>query len=247
MATEAVLEQLRHASVEALRKFRVAVPCGPFLILKSPDHDFIYSNYAVPLERTLPGDLQRLAEAMRGLARTPRIEYFHELDPDLRGRFADEGWTEEMANPVMALEPAEFSPLAAPDVVPIDSLEACAEAERVGYASFEGMGEPPEPVGASTWKRVREGVWLAFNALSDGKVVSTGGLQGDGPIPELCGVATLPKFRGQGYAAQVCSALCTSHFARGGQAIWLSASPDGRRLYEKIGFRTVGTQVNVSA
>lgn len=240
------LTDLRAASLAALSKFREPIESGPFLFLRNPDSELIFSNYAVPLVRTTVDDLVRLAELMRASERTPRIEYFHELNPEIRSNLVDAGWVEERSDPVMALTPHDVVPRPTPNVVAVESLEACVAADSVATEAFGEMGGSEQP-GVAAWKGIQRGTWVALNALVDGVAVSTGGLQGDTPIPELCGVATRVAYRGQGYAAQVCTALCERHFASGGEGVWLSASADGRKLYANVGFRTVGTQVNASA
>lgn len=61
-------------------------------------------------------------------------------------------------------------------------------------------------------------------------------------VAEVVGVATLPAFRRQGLAAAVTSVLASEALRRGRSTVFLSAQDDDvARVYERVGFRRVGT------
>jgi predicted GNAT family acetyltransferase len=80
----------------------------------------------------------------------------------------------------------------------------------------------------------------------DGKAISGAVIQGaqDG---ELAGVWTLPEKQQQGLSFALCSRLLADYFATGQTLCWLSAAEGALRLYEKLGFKRMGTQINAQA
>jgi ribosomal protein S18 acetylase RimI-like enzyme len=61
---------------------------------------------------------------------------------------------------------------------------------------------------------------------------------------ELAGVWTDPQKRRQGLAYAVCRQLLAEYADAGFDLCWLSAAEGAQRLYEKLGFVRVGTQLN---
>jgi ribosomal protein S18 acetylase RimI-like enzyme len=92
---------------------------------------------------------------------------------------------------------------------------------------------------------LRSGVFFAGLARdAAGRVVSTALLLGDGRVAELAGVGTLPEARGQGLGGMVSAELAATGFGAGLHLIWLSADAEAIRVYERVGFRRAGTQLN---
>ncbi len=97
-----------------------------------------------------------------------------------------------------------------------------------------------------------ENVYL-FCAECMGAVVSYAGLYVAPPMDGFAGegsitnIATLPEFRGRGYAGAVLSALLDAAASVGAEDIFLEvrvSNTPAIRLYEKYGFETVGTRKN---
>jgi predicted GNAT family acetyltransferase len=63
-------------------------------------------------------------------------------------------------------------------------------------------------------------------------------------VGELAGVWTAARLRKQGLAYALCHRLLQEYAAAGYTLCWLSAAVGAQRLYEKLGFVTVGTQLN---
>ncbi|MES1227769.1 MAG: GNAT family N-acetyltransferase, partial [Armatimonadota bacterium] len=58
------------------------------------------------------------------------------------------------------------------------------------------------------------------------------------------GLATLPDYRGKGYASAVVNRLLSDFYSSGGDIAWLTpGGPDAQRLYLDLGFREVGRSV----
>ena len=69
-----------------------------------------------------------------------------------------------------------------------------------------------------------------------------------GPIAELVGITTLPRFRRRGVASALTSELLADHFARGHDAAWLSAGDSiAQSVYQGIGFSNAGIYANYIA
>ena len=82
-------------------------------------------------------------------------------------------------------------------------------------------------------------------SLVGGRPVSGASLIGVATDAELAGVWTLTHARRQGRAEAVCRALLGHFFEQGGELAWLSAGGNhSERLYRRLGFIPVGTQLN---
>jgi ribosomal protein S18 acetylase RimI-like enzyme len=112
----------------------------------------------------------------------------------------------------------------------------------------EAFGSPFD-ASAGVWRAymvagLTEG-WLSAGALYlDGAPASAAMLVRGGGTAELAGVATAAPLRGRGLATATCGLLLSAHFARGRGMVWLSAAEGAQGLYERLGFRRVGTQLN---
>jgi ribosomal protein S18 acetylase RimI-like enzyme len=141
------------------------------------------------------------------------------------------------ANPLaMVLELDELSDPAASDL-DWDDAAPIEEVWRVndlayGYESgtFErGLGAPPD------------GVYRFYRARLDGEtacVVGTADVEGD------CGmywVATLPEARGRGLVSRLMSIALAAGRDLGSDISTLQATKLGRPVYERLGYRDVGT------
>jgi GNAT superfamily N-acetyltransferase len=73
-------------------------------------------------------------------------------------------------------------------------------------------------------------------------MVARGALQGAGRAAEIVGVATLPSARRRGLGAAVSARLVRHALDTGHELVFLSAaSEDVARVYERVGFRRIGT------
>jgi ribosomal protein S18 acetylase RimI-like enzyme len=72
--------------------------------------------------------------------------------------------------------------------------------------------------------------------------VGGGGYSPVGDVAEITGVAVLPKFRRLGLGAQLSFVLARDALSRGVATVFCGAqSLDVARIYERVGFRRVGT------
>lgn len=91
---------------------------------------------------------------------------------------------------------------------------------------------------------LRSGVVLGAGLERGGTFVSGATVQIGGEIGELAGVWTQPDMQKQGLAFAVCQPLLSDLFAADYSLCWLSAAEGALGLYERLGFRSVGTQLN---
>jgi ribosomal protein S18 acetylase RimI-like enzyme len=111
------------------------------------------------------------------------------------------------------------------------------------YADVETMAATV-PQDTNDYKRWRLENGVTFPALAeiDGRVVAVGYHQPVDLMTEIVGVATLPAYRRRGLAAAVTSALTIHAFSVGVTTAVLSAGDDDiARIYERVGFRRVGS------
>jgi ribosomal protein S18 acetylase RimI-like enzyme len=144
------------------------------------------------------------------------------------------GWSElaDVAMPCMGLELTAWDP---PDVGPVETPPPAlvGELNDRAYGQRERLGPL---VGALADPRVRthgvrvDGEWAC--------VALTLRVGGDVSVQY---VATEARHRRRGLAAQVVSAALAEARADGLETATLQASPDGRGVYERLGFRTVAT------
>ncbi len=82
-------------------------------------------------------------------------------------------------------------------------------------------------------------------ALVDGVPAGGAYTVGDDTISAEPGVGTAPEFRRRGVASCASSALMEQHFKNPDTLVWLSAGDEiAKAVYEKLGFRLLGTQLN---
>jgi GNAT superfamily N-acetyltransferase len=249
-APNALLERIQGALVADLERMRDRVDVGPFAAFLDHQTSFVWMNYAVQVAGDATSeDVETLAEAFEAHGRTPRFEYFEELWPELGGLLDAAGFSTERRIPAMACTADSFRPhddlrIAVSSVGVEDDLDSFA---RTGDAAF-GVpdSELDEARVASTRDGIARGTLQCAIAKVDGEIAGIGCLVGSGEVRELAGIGTLPRFRRQGVASAVSSALIGPHLETGG-LVWLSAGDDAAEaVYSRLGFFRVGTQRNAS-
>jgi len=200
------------------------------------------------------GALAAVEQAFATAGLAPSVEYLEELHPRLAEHASRRGWQTTMRAPVMVLGRATASTaVAAATLAPSTRLhQLTAHDDRlVPYLRGQHLAYGGDPDGdALGWLPVLQagltaGV-VAVAALEvDGAIVAGASLQRGAGVGELAGVWTLPEARRRGYAMAVCGALLQQVASEGLELVWLSAAPDATALYERLGFRRVGTQRNL--
>lgn len=164
--------------------------------------------------------------------------------------------------PLMALIPQEFARIDVPDgvelrwptaddpdlvrMLAVQELGFGAPGTAVGVAGADELGAMVPnanlDVVDAARRMIAEGRTVVGSLLLDGDPVATGAHQPIADATEVVGVATLPAYRRRGLAGALTSALVDDALARGVTLVCLSAGDDDvARVYERVGFRRVGT------
>ncbi|MGN6332083.1 MAG: GNAT family N-acetyltransferase [Motilibacteraceae bacterium] len=210
-------------------------------------------------------DVEAVLARQRELEVPEALEWVHETTPALREAARAAG-LQVHEHPLLVLA-GQVAPPALADGVRVRVVPADDPALPAVQAAIHlGFGDPGTDVGAAgpaerdavtrgDHDSVRSGIRAGTQVLvaaedADGPVA--GGshnprriLRPDGSTEvasELAGIATLPAARRRGLGAAVTAALVADALARGVGLVLLSASDDAvARVYEKVGFRRVGT------
>ncbi len=222
-----------------------------FISPQSLDH----LTFATPL----PGDPADWTEAVADMVsvfeqhgKRPRLEFIAELHPNLAAALDQAGLVCERRDPVMVLQTADLAP--APDPPPqAQYRQLTADNETLLRAhlkqqsiAYGGSGEDEDAIGwlPNLQRGLANGLVIGAVLVEADELVSGAVIQmGEGP-GELAGVWTAPQHRGRGLAFAVCQRLLARYAAMGHATCWLSAAEGAQRLYEKLGFVRVGTQLN---
>ena len=161
---------------------------------------------------------------------------------------AGRGMTRADDLPLMLLETAPFQP---PGPVrgfkvpaPVRGFEvrelAPAEAKLHVAVAAAGFGARPETVEQLAGPDMlgAEGVRCYLGEL-DGEPVATGMSVTFGSLTGLFSIATVPGQRGRGFGAAITARAVSDARAAGSPWCWLQSSPDGYRVYQGLGFRTI--------
>jgi ribosomal protein S18 acetylase RimI-like enzyme len=224
----------------------------PFHLFIHPTDDFRYFNYAIPdepLEALSREQLESLAAAFAERGRRLRFEFLHEYTPKLRGQLDALGVPLEGANPLLVCTPETWRPVASLAGLEIRRLgpgsadEEFAASIEVGSRGFGEEDRPATPERIADLRR-RAGrgseyfvAWLGDQPVAAGAF--TVPLDG---FTELTGIATLPEYRRRGIAAALTAEMARTAFQEGVQTAFLTAADeDASRVYQRAGFRRVGT------
>ena len=230
------------------------VTCPPYTCFLNPDDTSPWSNYAIP-DEPIEGDQQaalgRLVAVFQERGCQPRFEFIEEFAPQLAPALRDYGFTEEMRAILMVCTPATYQP--APSLVdvtvaeidlastaPLAPIQAAMTTQRRSFGSEEASAVDEREADQF---RLRFRSTRLFGATVDGRMVSAGSLQPthDG-ITEIAGIATIPSFRRQGIATLLTAHAVQAAFDQGLDVVFLTAgSVEAGRVYERVGFRAVGS------
>jgi GNAT superfamily N-acetyltransferase len=161
--------------------------------------------------------------------------------------FAPHGFQARFRLPVMTRDPGAVAGAgraggdASISAVAVTDLECLAAAERIMLAVFpparlepvmRGLVQPPRVLDIKGWC-----VWLAHRS---GVPAGAAYTFHDGASVGVYQVATLPEHRGNGVARALMAAILDRY---GDVPITLTATDQGRPLYEQLGFRVADTAI----
>ncbi len=219
----------------ALQQFDV------FLSAQDDEH----LSFSIPHSLGRAG-IDEMINSFASKGRRARVEYFHELNPDLASALEGKGFELEMNAPLMTLQrddlamsehAFEYRAIRFGDE---GLLEAFFRRQSVAFGGDGGDRS------LSWLPQVKEGLGrgsiMVSTVLHEGQPVAGAVIQGrdDG---ELAGVWTSPAMRRKGYAQAVCQNLLRDYFLTR-ELCWLSSAENALRLYENLGFKRIGSQRN---
>ncbi len=245
----AILARIQSSLEEALGAIRELVDSGPFRLYLDRDSDFPWMNYGFPVSGGVDAaSIVGLVRDFQARGRLPRLEFFEDLWPEVSGLLDASGFECERRIPAMLCTESSFRPRENPELrIEVVSAESDLDTYyQVVHEAFEAPDPPDPSVVESVRKGIAQGNMRCAAATLDGKMIAAGAIVGAGEVAELAGIGTLHAYRRQAAASSVSSALMRQHFERG-KLVWLSAGDDtSRAVYERLGFRVVGTQANYS-
>ena len=173
------------------------------------------------------------------------IEYNEALFPRVGRWLEAAGLTAAERNPLMACRPDTFRPFAAPDVILQRLTQRSSAADMQAFQTIRWTndeGQPVPPVERLRNELASESsVYLL--AWLDGEPAGTGVSHSLKGVAEIVGVVTQADKRRRGVAATVTSNLVATHFASEGDFVFLDAANEAVRIYERLGFKTFGTNL----
>ena len=236
-------------------------PVGKFILFRPKGPWPYYGRPRLGLaEHVTKADVDDLRERQREQLLPENIEWVLETTPSLAAAAAESGLS-VVEYPLLVYERQRYMQMLTPGVS-IRLIESTdpdfARAHAVASVGFAAEGTQVGPEGAHERderaaaskpgvmdfmrERARKGLSISFAAFDDNGPISVGTHQPVGQVTEIVGVATLPVARRRGIGAALTAALVADALERGATTVFLSAgSEDVARVYERAGFRRIGT------
>jgi GNAT superfamily N-acetyltransferase len=255
---------MSRALFEQLESFYDAVPRansrveehGPLVLFVRDGEGYpYYARPALPQTGTpTAADVLAVRERQRELGIPQAFEWVHETTPDLLAA-AEEAGLKVLKAPLLVLDA-----LVEPD--PVDAVVRVLDPEAPDYPhdlalvqtvarlAFSTPGTAVGEAGARDRETLLPTVTPFFNpvhrnALAEDEAegaVAAGTAQRAGDVVEIVGVGTLPSARRRGLGAAITAALAEDALDRGASLVFLSAGDDDiAKVYERVGFRRIGT------
>lgn len=215
------------------------------LFLQAGDGYPYYARPRFPGGRPTVADVLKMRARQRELGVPEALEWVHETTPDLLDAAVAAG-LEVLQAPLMVLDPDKL-PEPHPFVKVLDTRPV--EVSVVAQLAFSSPGTLPGEVGtAERDAQLGNATPMSTrhrHAVADlpGEgVLAVGTAQRAGDVVEIAGIGTLPAARRRGLGGAVTAELARDALRRGAELVFLSAgSLDIARVYERVGFRRVGT------
>jgi GNAT superfamily N-acetyltransferase len=239
-----------------------AKPVGPFTLFVSRMTHPFYARPSLGWARgyATAEDVNAVRARQRELGVPESLEWLAEAASDLKTACHDAGMRVS-EHPLLV----HHDPLAVPvpdgirirrvDDVEDPAVPAGQVVSRLAFASpGTGRGtvgplerdallrERPSEASVDLRSLIRDGRSVFVVAEDEHGVLCSGGHNPVGDVTEIVGVGTLPSARRRGLGAAVTDTLVADAIRRGVEVIFLSADDDDvARVYERVGFRRIGT------
>ncbi len=224
---------------------------GPFTLFLRDDPAWwpYYGRPRLGLTEAVTADDVRALLARQDEVEVPQtIEWVHETTPSLLVAARAAGLAVEEC-PLLALsEPDLLEP---PEGIALELMAAdshhLGEIDAAVGGAFSGTDDVGPGDGTRSAQAIERGlasVVGAFEVHDHGLGAAVGGGTHNprGAVTEIVGIGVLPRARRRGIGAAVASALAADAARLGIGTVFLSAQDDAvARVYERVGFRRVGT------
>lgn len=239
----------------AAERGRDVVRHPPFTLIFHPSTNSIADSLVLSDGPTGAEELHRRLEALRGEFWTRQrrmcFQFVDRFAPDIAPALCSAGFREVSRELVMICTPGTFRPFPVPTGISVMTLDTTSPLELVRLSMVTNeRGFDPDFVGivseadAEIYRR-RLSPARAFLAYLDGTPAGAGMF--DPPVArvtELSGITTVQECRRRGVASALTSRAVTFAFGLGVDiAIVRTANEDARRVYDRLGFRPVGTEL----
>jgi ribosomal protein S18 acetylase RimI-like enzyme len=229
---------------------------GPFCAVIDRSVGQFWGNTATPVgeppgREMMRASIEQMLAYYRSEGCSPTVECNLPLWDALPAALQHAGFRQNAAEPLMICLRDDFTPLIR-DGVSVSFLDRAATDDAVAayVAIFDEvlLGEPPRPRerALAMLRQEIDELHGRSHVLAelDGCSVGTGFISSARGVAEITRVATLPAARRRGVAATLTSHMMADRFAAGDDLVWLTAQEEpARSLYERLGFRTVGTRL----
>lgn len=226
---------------------------GPFLATFGRHSNGPYLNYAVPDDRSEPtrGEIVSLVRAYEKRHLRPRVEVTPVLAADATAALAEAGFRSEGVFSLMACTMESLREVAQPDATEVVLVEDARQCRAVLEIRQEAFGEPgpvTEADVARALTTVRSGgvAAIVVDTTSGDAVASGACLVPYDAITEVTSIGVRSQWRRRGIGAALTATLARAALLAGSEVVYLTPAHDeGERLYERIGFVTVGESLHL--
>ena len=226
---------------------------GPFLATFGRHSNGPYLNYAVPDDRSDPSreEIVALVRAYEKRRLRPRVELMPVLAGDATAALSEAGFRSEGTFPLMACTIESLREVVQPDATEVVLVEDARQCRAVLEIRQEAFGEPG-PVTEADVERARStvisgGVAAMVVDTTSGSAVASGAcLVPYDAITEITSIGVRSDWRRRGIAAALTASLARAALVAGSDVVYLTpAHHEGERLYERVGFVTVGESLHL--
>ena len=226
---------------------------GPFLGTFGRHSSGPYLNYAVPDDRSepTPDEIATFVHAYEGRRLRPRVELMPLLAADAAVALAECGFRSEGTFSLMACTSESLREVVQPVGTEVAMVENDQQCRVMLEIRPEAFGEPG-PVTDADVERARSSVQsggvaaVVIDTASAEAVASGACLVPYDKVTELTSIGVRSAWRRQGIGAAITHTLATAAFRAGSEIVYLTPAHDeGERLYERVGFVTVGDSLHL--
>jgi predicted GNAT family acetyltransferase len=233
----------------------IAIASPPLTLFLHPSDDSIALNYAmfdhVPDPKELPSTLASVSQEFAAHDRACSLQFVGEIPRQLASALHAQGFTEHTRERVMVCTRDVFRsipPASDVTVVTLDSssaLDLVRESLRTNERGFDQAFQCHVTDGEEETYRARLVEARAFLAYLKGEPAGAGMFDPPvGGVTELSGITTVEPFRQRGVATALTTCAVSAAFSQKIDVVFLiTMNEDAQRVYQRIGFRDVGSKI----